>query len=70
MRGVERMVESDMYCVDVIRQTTAIKQALSSIEDVILEGHLSTHVIEQIKSGKAPKSTREIMDIYKLSKQH
>ena len=63
------MVQSKKYCIDIITQSLAIKQALSGVEDLILENHLSTHVIEDIKSGKEKKSISEIINIYKLSKK-
>ena len=63
------MIEEDTYCVDVITQTQAVKNALSSIEDVMLENHLSTHVVEQIKSGKHRRAIDEILSVYKLSKK-
>lgn len=69
IRGLQKMIEKEEYCIDIIHQSLAAKQALSSIEDLILENHLQTHVIEQIKSGKESKSTREILEIYKLSKK-
>lgn len=63
------MVEKEEYCIDILQQSSAAKNALSSIEDLILEHHLSTHVIKQIKAGKETKSTKEILEIYKLSKR-
>lgn len=69
IRGLERMVEKEEYCIDVLQQSLAAKQALSGIEDLILENHLSTHVIQQIKSGKSKKAVDEILSIYKLSKR-
>ena len=69
IRGLQRMVDREKYCIDILQQSSAIKNALSSVEDLILENHLSTHVIEQIKSGKESKSTKEILEIYKLSKK-
>ncbi len=69
IRGLQKMIEKEEYCIDILHQSSAAKQALSSVEDFILENHLSTHVIEQIKSGKESKSTREILAIYKLSKK-
>lgn len=69
IRGLQRMVDKEEYCVLIITQSLAIKQALSGVEDLILENHLSTHVIEQIKSGKEAKATKEILEIYKLSKK-
>ena len=69
IRGLQKMIEEDTYCVDVITQTQAVKNALSSIEDVMLENHLSTHVVEQIKSGKHRRAIDEILSVYKLSKK-
>lgn len=69
LRGLERMIDEEKYCIDIITQSLAVKQALSGVEDLILENHLSTHVIEQIKSGRASKATKEILKVYRLSKK-
>lgn len=64
------MVDNEEYCIDIITQSLAVKQALAGVEDLILENHLSTHVIEQIKTGKEEKAIKEIMSIYnKVSKK-
>lgn len=63
------MVERDAYCVDVINQSLAVKEALSGVEDLLLEKHLATHVAEQMKSGREKKAIREILNLYKLSKK-
>ena len=63
------MVDKEEYCIDIINQSLAAKHALSGIEDLILENHLSTHVIEQINTGKKSKAISEILEIYKLSKK-
>ncbi len=67
IRGVQKMTESHEYCVDIIVQVMAIKQALTSFEETLLESHLSTHVVEQMKSGQHKKAIDEVMKIYKLS---
>ena len=69
IRGLQKMVEDDKYCVDIIIQSLAIKQALSGVEDLVLENHLNTHVAEQMRSGKKNKAVREILKIYKLTKK-
>lgn len=69
IRGLQKMVERDEYCVDIITQTSAVKQALSSVEDAMLENHLSTHVIEQMKSGKEKKAISEVLKVYKLAQR-
>lgn len=69
VRGLQKMVHDDVYCVDVITQSLAVKHALSGVEDAVLEGHLSTHVIEQMRSGKHEKAIGEILKLYNLSKK-
>ena len=69
VRGLQRMVEKEVYCIDILTQSSAVKEALSGIEDLILENHLSTHVIEQVKAGKGTRPAKEILEIYKLAKK-
>lgn len=69
IRGLQRLVKKDAYCIEIIHQSLAVKEALSGVEDLILENHLSTHVIEQIKSGEEKKSVKEILEVYKVSKK-
>lgn len=63
------MIKADAYCIDVITQTSAVKQALSGIEDVLMEGHLSTCVIHQMKQGKESKAVGEILKVYRLKRK-
>lgn len=69
VKALQRMTDEERYCVDIITQTSAVRQALSSIEDAMLENHLSTHVVEQMKSGKHKRAIEEILSIYKISKK-
>lgn len=69
IKGLQKMVDDEVYCIDIITQTSAVRQALSSVEDVMLENHLSTHVVEQMKSGAHKKATQEILSVYKISKK-
>jgi len=69
VKGLEKMVEEDKYCINIINQSLAVKQALSSFEDFILKNHLSTHVVSQMKTGKSDKAIEEILSIYRLSKK-
>lgn len=69
VRGLQRMVEEEQYCIDILTQSSAVKEALSGIEDLILENHLSTHVSHQMQHGEWGKSTKEIIEIYKLAKR-
>ena len=69
VNGLEKMVQGEKYCIDIITQSSAIKEALSGVESVILENHLSTHVAHQMMHGESKKATAEILKVYKLSKR-
>ncbi len=66
LNGLEKMINDEKYCVDVITQSSAIKQALSGIDGLLLEHHLRTHVIMQMKSGYSKKAIAEILKVCKL----
>jgi len=68
-RGLQKMVDEDKYCIDIITQSSAIRSALSAVEDLMLENHLSEHVIHQMKQGQEKKAVDEIISIFKKSKK-
>lgn len=69
VRGLQKMVEEDEYCIDIITQASAVKEAISGVEDLLLENHLSTHVIHQVKNGSETQATQEILKVYKLKRK-
>ena len=69
IRGLQKMVEEESYCVNIITQASAVKEALSGVEDLVLENHLSTHVVEQMKGGKEDQAVKEILKVYKLAQK-
>lgn len=69
IKGLAQMVEDEKYCVDIITQVSAIKEALSGVESLILENHLATHVLHQMKTGKEQKAIGEVLKIYKLAQK-
>ena len=69
VRGLQEMITNDKYCIDIITQTSAVKQALSGIEDALMESHLQTCVIDQIHKGKELKAQAEILKVYRLKRK-
>lgn len=69
IRGLQELVERDTYCIDVITQTSAVKSALSGVEDLLLENHLDTCASKQIKSGNIAKAKQEILAVYRLKRK-
>lgn len=69
VRGLQEMLAKDAYCIDVITQTSAVKQGLSNIEDALLESHLGTCLIHQIQEGKSKSAVGEILKVYRLKRK-
>jgi DNA-binding FrmR family transcriptional regulator len=69
IRGIKEMIENDTYCIDVITQTSALRGAVSALEDVLLEDHLSCCVVDQVKKGQTGKIKEEVLKVYKLAKK-
>jgi DNA-binding FrmR family transcriptional regulator len=69
VRGLQKMIDEDIYCIDVITQTSAVKQGLSNIEDALMESHLGYCLVNQIKGGQTDKATKEILKVYQLKRK-
>jgi DNA-binding FrmR family transcriptional regulator len=70
IRGVQRMVEQDAYCIDIIRQVNAIQAALNKISVNILEGHLSSCLISAVRGDDPEEQERvlqEIVDVFEAA---
>ncbi|HZS76625.1 MAG TPA: metal-sensitive transcriptional regulator [Ktedonobacteraceae bacterium] len=65
--GIRKMVEEDKYCVDILRQTYAVRKAIEKLEALILEGHLHHCVPEGIASGKSDTIIEELVQLYNLA---
>jgi len=61
--AVKRMVEGEAYCVDVLKQSFAVRRALQRVESLVLDGHLKTHVREGVRSGNEEVLT-ELLELY------
>ncbi len=51
MRGIEKMVDNEDYCMDIITQSLAIQKSLGSLNKLLIENHLRTHVTEMFEEG-------------------
>ena len=69
VRGLQKMVDEDQYCIDIITQSSAIRSALSAVEDLMLENHLFEHVIHQMRQRQKKKVVGEIISVFKKSKK-
>lgn len=70
VRGIQRMIENDQYCIDIIQQVQAVQRALDKFNALVLENHLNTCVTTAIQSDDADERERvvtEIMDVFETA---
>ena len=67
LSGVKRMVEEEAYCVDILKQTFAVRRAIEKVEALLLEGHLGTCVVDGIKDGRDKEVLGELLELYSLA---
>ena len=63
IRGIQKMVEEDRYCVDILTQTSAVVAALHGVEDLVMENHLNTCVADAMRSDDAHEKSSKIEEM-------
>ena len=67
LQGVRKMVEADKYCVDVLKQTYAVRRAIEKMEGLMLDNHLHTCAVEGIKGDRQDEVVAELVELYELA---
>ena len=67
LAGIRRMVEQDKYCVDILKQSFAVRRAIQKMEMTLLEGHLHSCVIEGVREGREDTVLEELLQLYALA---
>lgn len=70
MKGLEKMIDSEEYCIDILTQSLAIQKSLHSLNKLVLENHLKTHVINGLSNSKEPQrkeATEELLQLYEIN---
>lgn len=65
VRGIQKMVEDDRYCIDILVQISAISAALKRVGHDLTEGHIKHCVSDAVKSGEGEPVIDELMDVLK-----
>ena len=65
--GVKKMVDEDRYCVDILRQTFAVRRAIQKLESHLIDGHLRTCVVEGVKDGREEQILSELVELYEIA---
>ena len=67
LAGIRRMIEADQYCVDVLKQTRAVRRAIEKLEAKMLDGHLGDCVVQGIRDGREAQIISELSELYRLA---
>jgi DNA-binding FrmR family transcriptional regulator len=70
MRGLQKMIEKEEYCMDILTQSLAIQKSIGSLNKLILENHIRTHIKKDLSSGSPKDQERavaELLELYKLT---
>jgi CsoR family transcriptional regulator, copper-sensing transcriptional repressor len=70
LKGLEKMIDNEEYCMDIITQSLAIQKSLGSLNKLILENHLKTHVADNLASANEAKQSeaiQELLNLYELT---
>ncbi|MEX0761553.1 MAG: metal-sensitive transcriptional regulator [Dehalococcoidia bacterium] len=67
LSGVKKMVEEERYCVDILRQTFAIRRALQKLESKLIDSHLRTCVVSGVREGREDAVLSELVELYEIA---
>jgi DNA-binding FrmR family transcriptional regulator len=71
--GIRKMIEEDRYCIDILTQTSAVVSALRGVEDLVMQNHLNTCVVDAIRSEDEAEQRQkldEVMDVIGKFRRH
>lgn len=70
LKGLEKMIDNEDYCMDILTQSLAIQRSLASLNKLVLESHLKTHIANKLASNKPAQQkevTEELLQLYELN---
>lgn len=70
IKGLQKMINNEAYCMDILTQGLAIQKSLGSLNKLILENHLRTHVTDMLNTSdtaKHEKAVTELLSLYELN---
>jgi CsoR family transcriptional regulator, copper-sensing transcriptional repressor len=70
VRGVQKMVEEDRYCPDVLVQMSAIHESLRAVERILMKDHLQHCATNALRSGDAKQAERTYNELTELFYRH
>lgn len=71
IRGLQKMIDADEYCMDILTQSLAVQKSIGSLNQLIIENHVRTHVADMMASGDEAmrdKAVEELLGLYDFTK--
>ncbi|MFZ1801371.1 MAG: metal-sensitive transcriptional regulator [Candidatus Saccharimonas aalborgensis] len=70
IKGLQKMIDNEQYCMDILTQSLAIQKSLASLNKLIVENHITTHITDMLSSGDEKEQTKaleELLNLYELN---
>jgi DNA-binding FrmR family transcriptional regulator len=65
VKGIEKMIEEERYCIDILKQIAAVQASLSQISHILTKGHMKTCMTDAIQAGHGEEMINELTEILK-----
>lgn len=67
-QGIEKMIQQDRYCIDILKQIAAVQASLSKVAHLISESHMKHCVVQAVEHGEGEEKIKELMETLKYLK--
>ena len=70
IRGLHKLIDQEAYCMDILTQSLAIQKSLASLNKLMVENHITTHINDMLSSGsetEKSKGLEELLKVYELN---
>lgn len=69
VQGIERMIDEDRYCIDILKQIASVESQLSKLAATISESHMKHCIREAVEQGQGDRKIEELMEVLKYLKK-
>lgn len=70
LEGLQKMINDDAYCMDILTQSLAIQKSLASLSKLVLDNHIKTHIQDMMSSGDEALQTKAVDELTRLYELH
>lgn len=70
VQGIQRMVDDEKYCVDILLQISAVQGALEQVSKILMTRHIESCVVDSLKAGSERERTKKIGELIEVFSRH